>query len=290
MVMNNKTNFSSSIDLIIILLLTFLLMLVVGFDLSTPIRSILGVLLVIFFPGYTLIAALFPMWGELSAVERLVLSISLSISIAFFLGFILNYTPLGITLKSTLFSIAIFVLITCIISHFRRLSYHLASQPVPWFRLNFSQYRNWCWKDKLIIHTLSLSIIAIFIAFSYNVKHLYSQVLLSNGERFTEFYLLGTNSQADNYLTKVSIGEPVSVVIGVVNNERHEVEYLLERVSDNEVDRIGKFRLEHEERWEEEYTFKPDHLGESQKTDFLLYKDGELVPSHSLHLWISVSP
>ena len=48
---------------------------------ETPIRIILGLLLVLFLPGYSLIAALFPRRGDLDGIERIALSFGLSIAI-----------------------------------------------------------------------------------------------------------------------------------------------------------------------------------------------------------------
>jgi uncharacterized membrane protein len=49
--------------------------------------------MVLFFPGYTLISALFPRKDSLSGVERLALSFGLSIAVVPLIGLILNYMP-----------------------------------------------------------------------------------------------------------------------------------------------------------------------------------------------------
>ena len=63
-----------------------------------PIRIILGLLFVLFLPGYSLIAALFPKKKDLDTIERLALSFGLSIAITPLIGLLLNYTPFGIRL------------------------------------------------------------------------------------------------------------------------------------------------------------------------------------------------
>ncbi|MCD6456429.1 MAG: DUF1616 domain-containing protein [Methanophagales archaeon] len=65
---------------------------------ETPIRIILGLPLVLFLPGYSLIAALFPRKDDLDAIEQIALSFGLSIAITPLLGLALNYTPFGIRL------------------------------------------------------------------------------------------------------------------------------------------------------------------------------------------------
>lgn len=59
-------------------------------------RIFLGVLFLLFFPGYTLLAALFPRKDSLDPFERVALSFVLSIAVVPLLGLILNYTPGGL--------------------------------------------------------------------------------------------------------------------------------------------------------------------------------------------------
>ena len=48
---------------------------------ETPVRIVLGLLLVLFLPGYSLIAALFPGRDDLDGIERIALSFGLSIAV-----------------------------------------------------------------------------------------------------------------------------------------------------------------------------------------------------------------
>lgn len=87
---------------------------------ETPVRALLGFILVLFAPGYVFISALFPQENELDQIERLALSIGLSICIIVFIGLGLNYTPWGIRIGPILFSISGFTLIFAAISAYRR--------------------------------------------------------------------------------------------------------------------------------------------------------------------------
>jgi uncharacterized membrane protein len=61
------------------------------------IRNVLGLLLVTFLPGYSLISVLFPK-KEMDKIEKTALSIGLSLAIVSIIGLILNFTPFGIRL------------------------------------------------------------------------------------------------------------------------------------------------------------------------------------------------
>ena len=55
-----------------------------------------------------------------------------------------------------------------------------------------------------------------------------------------------------------------------------------------EVEAIGPIVLEHEVKWEQGISLAPTDIGEGQKVEFVLYKDGELCfeDGEPLHLWI----
>jgi uncharacterized membrane protein len=87
---------------------------------ETPLRAVLGFILVLFVPGYVFVSALFPGSDELDGVERLALSIGLSICVVVFIGIALNYTPWGIRLEPILLSISAFSLASTAICAYRR--------------------------------------------------------------------------------------------------------------------------------------------------------------------------
>jgi len=95
-----------------------------------PVRIPLGLVMVLFVPGYTLIAALFPKKADLEGIERTALSFGLSIAVVPLIGLGLNYTPWGIRLKPILFSISAFTLAFTAISAYRRVKIATKSKSV----------------------------------------------------------------------------------------------------------------------------------------------------------------
>ena len=87
---------------------------------ETPIRIILGLPLVLFLPGYSLIATLFPGKDDLDAIERIALSFGLSIAITPLLGLALNYTPFGIRLSPILIVLSVFTISLAMGAYVRR--------------------------------------------------------------------------------------------------------------------------------------------------------------------------
>ena len=87
---------------------------------ESPVRIILGLPLVLFLPGYALIATLFPRKDDLDGIERIALSFGLSIAISPLLGLALNYTPFGIRLTPILIVLSVFTIALAIGAYVRR--------------------------------------------------------------------------------------------------------------------------------------------------------------------------
>jgi len=77
---------------------------------ATPVRIILGLPLVLFLPGYSLITVLFPGKDDLDGIERVALSFGLSIAFVPLLGLALNYTPFGIRLLPVIIVMSVFMI------------------------------------------------------------------------------------------------------------------------------------------------------------------------------------
>lgn len=93
-------------------MLTVVFAVAIAFSPSGMAGTILGLPFLLFFPGYTSQAALFPEKGRLGEVERVALSFGLSIAVVPLIGLGLNFTPWGIRLDPILISLAVFVIAT----------------------------------------------------------------------------------------------------------------------------------------------------------------------------------
>lgn len=87
------------------------------------VRYALGGVFILFLPGATLIAALYPRASELDELERFALSVGLSLAVVPLVGLVLNYTPWGITLAPIMISLAFFSEALGIAAFIRKFSY-----------------------------------------------------------------------------------------------------------------------------------------------------------------------
>jgi hypothetical protein len=81
-------------------------------------RQALGIVYVLFLPGYCLLRAIFPK-KELEYLEQAVLSLGLSIFLIFLTGLLLNYLPWGLALTPIVLSLLIVTLLFSLVALFR---------------------------------------------------------------------------------------------------------------------------------------------------------------------------
>jgi uncharacterized membrane protein len=275
------------IDLILIVIISLVLVPLVEFS-SGALRIALGLVFVLFSPGYSLIAALFPKRSDLSGIERVALSFGLSIAVVPLIGLALNYMPWGIRLYPILVSLLVFIVaMTAVAWHRRR---RLA--PEERFQIGLqsklhSVRHSWAGQgrwDRILTVLLVVAILGAIGALGYVIAK------PKVGERFTQFYILGPEGKAEGYPREVTLGQSASVILGIANHEHQPTSYRVEIVIDGQkVGTLGPIALAHEEEWEENVSFSPIRAGPRQKVEFWLYRDeGEEVYLKT-HLWVDVS-
>ena len=109
------------------------------------------------------------------------------------------------------------------------------------------------------------------------------------GEKFTEFYLLGTGGKADNYPKDIVLGQSAPVLLGIINREKQPASYNFEVLADNTtIYSKEDISLQNDEKWEGEMPVKPLTKGDNQKVEFYLYKNTVPEPYLKLHLFVNV--
>jgi uncharacterized membrane protein len=264
-------------DLWLIGILTILLIVVIAFSPSTTARIILGLPFLLFFPGYVLIAALFPKKGSLGGVERVALSLGLSIAVVPLMGLILNYTPWGIRFYPILISLAVFISATLGVAWYRRGKLDPEERFRASFNIRLPFWQGQSMMDKVLSIILTVVIVVAIGTLGYVIA------TPKVGEKFTEFYILGPEGKAGNYPEELKAGEEGRVILGIVNHEQMRANYKVEvwidgekaklRIEGEDRDEIN-VELEPEQEWEKAVSIVPQKAGENQKVEFVLYKGG----------------
>ena len=251
--------------LISIVLLTFLLLPVVLYT-EGPVRIILGFLFVLFFPGYTMVSALFPKQQVLSSLERLVLSFGASIAIVPLLGLLLNYTPWGIKVLPIFITVSIFIFLTSFIAWFRHNRLADDERLFISIKFNLSEWSGMNTFNKGLSIVIIIAIIIAIGALTFTI------ISPKESEPYTEFYLLGPNGKAENYPRQILFNEPADVIIVVVNREQQSSSYRIEvTIHDTLYDTIDTGTLSDGQKYEEKISMTPQETGENQRIEFRLY-------------------
>ena len=282
---------------------------------DTPLRLLLGVPLVLFIPGYLVVAALFPGKGDIDTPERIALSLGLSIAIVPLIGLGLNYTPWGIRLEPVILSLALFSLACAALAHLRRAALPAGERYTPPFRETVRAAREGLFSPGSTRVDRALSVLLVIAIAGALSATLWVLAVPREGERFTEFYLLGGKGMAADYPDRIVVGRNASVVIGIGNHEYRPVNYTVETwlldmefngtmnssriLSMERLDRIP-VHLGHNETALLPYSFTAPGTGYN-RVEFLLFN--ETVPGdevtgmdrvnlsyRDLHLWLTVYP
>jgi uncharacterized membrane protein len=278
-------------------------------------RVVFALPMILFIPGYVLIAALFPGREELDGIERLALSFGLSIAVVPLIGLVLNYTPWGIRLDPIVVSLVIFTSAMLVIAQYRRSLLPSDQRFVVPFRAMVGSTRAELFEPGQSRLDRALSVILVIAIIAAVCTTIYVIVVPKEGEKFTEFYILGPGGKAADYPTRFPVGEPQSLIIGIGNHEYRNVTYTVETILVNmtfdtstNISSVNAYRpldsftavLAHNETREFPYTFTADDR-QYNRLQFLLFN--ETVPSsdvtgqdrinasyRDLHLWITVRP
>ncbi len=253
------------------------------------IRTVLGIPVVLFIPGYMLIAALFPRMDSLEGLERTALSIGFSIAVSSLLGLLLNFT-IGIGLLQLLLTLNLYTLALIVVAVYRReklpeeerfsISLHMI------YEIIINEFN----PSKSIVDRILTVILIFSIALSVGI--IYFAITNSEvGEKFTEFYILGPEGKAANYTTaNLKYNFPATVLVGVANSEYAFVNYTVQVALRGDVLAEKRLRLGNNESWKENITFVPDKKGKDLKLEFWLFKeDNFTAPYRELHLWVNVT-
>lgn len=206
-------------DLLAIFFFSILLILIISLFPESIFRKIIGLPFILFFPGYSLISFLFPEKKDLDSIERIALSFGISIAVTPLIGLALNYTPFGIRLVPILISLTFFNITFSLLAAYKRTK---AREPfIPKIEIDIG-WDEMSKLDRTLSVILIISIIVSIAALVYII------VTPKQGEKFTEFYILGKKGKASDYPTNLRVGQNGTVIVGIANHEYRTINYTVE--------------------------------------------------------------
>jgi uncharacterized membrane protein len=283
--------------------------------------------LLLFVPGYALVAAIYPRCTDcdrsdilvreeitdtdtgLHVIERMFLSVGMSVAVLPILGVVTWAIVGGISTEIVLFGVSTFTLGAIAVATFRRTNLNADKQ----FRIEpsrgFHRFRNWLVGPStretavnvLLVGTIILAVTTLVFAFLVPVT----------GESYTSAMLVTEQDGefvANNYPTDFTTGESETLTLALSNYEGETTSYTIvttvERVDRSggditiversELDR-STMRLASGETVREKYALAPEPTGENLRLSYYVYKgQAPATPDddsayRNLHLWITVS-
>lgn len=254
-------------------------------------RTILGVPLLLFIPGYVLTALLFPKRQDLDSLERIGYSVGLSIVIVPLIGYALNFTPWGIRLVPAMITLSLLTLLICVLAIIRRS--FLSTDEKYYINLlqiggAVNQVITTQGSNKIQSVLLTLLVIASVLSIGYIIT------VPDKNDTSTEFYIKGPDGKLGGFPTDIKQGESIAVTVGIINHESATVNYTLDILLENESmdlpDDLKNVKIAHNQTWEQMIIIEPTSTGQYSELKFLLYKDNDFSsPYRDLHLWVNVS-
>ncbi|MFQ5925144.1 MAG: DUF1616 domain-containing protein [Dehalococcoidia bacterium] len=240
-------------ELLLLNILVVLLILIIAISPSNVLRIILGLPFVLFLPGYALVSALYPKKGDPGGMERVALGFGLSIALTIALGFILSYTPWGLSPSPLLLTLTFFILANSAIAYYRRRSLAAEQRFALSLQVALPRWVGLSNLDRALSIVLVVSVLAAIGLLAYVVA------APKFGERFTEFYVLGDRPE------QLAPGEEATVTLGITNHEGQETSYRIEmRIDGVKNGEVGPLILADEEKWEQEVSFVPDEADDDK--------------------------
>lgn len=297
---------------------------VVIFDVVSPIRYLVAVLMLFFLPGYVTIAALFPrkyettypmrqrdQSGDLGLRERMALSFGINIALLPLLGLSLAAISAEFTPVTVLNTIAVYLLVVGTIAMARRLRVPREA------RFSFP-ISNWMAELRTAVGTGSSTERVVTIALLCSVLLLggtvaYAVAVPANGEQYTDFHLVTENESGEyvsaDYPEEIVADESVSLAWGIQNFEQATTKYTvviqlerideadgeLRRIETSELDRTS-VTIDNGERVVRDHQIQPPLIGDDLRLTYYLYVgDAPADPDQesayrSLHIWLDVTP
>jgi uncharacterized membrane protein len=268
--------------IVILTLTTWPLVYVIPFEAG---RISLGLLLVLFFPGYVITAAAYPTRRNLNGPERIALSVGLSIALIPLLGIGIHFSPWKIHLTPIMVALSSFTLVMSGFAWVKRRRtppddrYAIAWEPRK-------LWPNWAGR-RLDVVVISFAGLLVLLLVGLTV----SKIQMDPHQSVeTDFYLLGTDGRLEDYPAILQAGESQEYNLAVINGEEGPNVYsILALLNGEEVGSVTIPTLANNQKWEGQISVTAEKPGDEQKLILQLSSGANAQFDQSLYLFVDVN-
>ncbi|MGA7669521.1 MAG: DUF1616 domain-containing protein [Nitrolancea sp.] len=258
-----------------------------------PIRTIFGLPLVLFIPGYALVSALFPSNEGLDGIERIALGFGLSLALIPLIALAIEYSPWKLELIPIVTGLMACTVLFSVVAVLRRTyvseeEKFVAQIPRP----EIPPPSSWSGTTKVAMIIMAVSL----ILFAGSGAVLIFERL--QGEPMTEFALYNSDGKPEFYPRNFSHDQPQTLQLEIDNHEGKSVSYRIDVMADTvKVGSVNSVTVPSGGTWKEPIQVylpasvtQPDP-GQPIPLLFNLYrsdKSNETEPYRSLRLFINL--
>jgi uncharacterized membrane protein len=294
-------------DLVLCIALALVLVTLVALFPHNIVRQVLGLIFVLFLPGYAATAALFPENDQIDTIERVALSFGLSIAIVPLIGLGLNFTPWGIRLDPILASVSAFIIGVSLVAWYRRTRLPSDERFAIVVDLEVD-FQGMPLVDKILTVGIVVMLVASVVVLAWAVTTPRVR------ERFTQLAILGPGGMATDYPRNLTVGQDATVLLSVESFEHRTLNYTIAIVLTNVTDNstivtqwstnwsqdhalsphqaiAQNFTLQHLEYYNQTFSFNVISTG-TWKLQFLLFIQEQPITQDAyreVHLWLGVT-
>jgi uncharacterized membrane protein len=255
-------------------------------------RVPIGLALVLLAPGYAFMEVLFPHRADLDEVARIAISFGLSAVTLPVLALVLNALPWGLQPWPMTLALSVWIALLCAVAVGRRWalarSVAIAASPATEPHSRPRGLGGWA-RARYVVGALATLSVLIAV----------TSILIATGAQAqpTEFYVLGTHGQAQDYPRRAAPGDQLTATIGIVNRERNEHVYRVEVWASDPhrpdrralIEQAGPIVLAAEQRLEQPIVWRMPWTGDGQTVEFLLFMGDNPTPYRQLSLSLDVA-
>ncbi|HSH04785.1 MAG TPA: DUF1616 domain-containing protein [Anaerolineae bacterium] len=258
------------------------------------IRLILGILFVLYIPGYCLSIFFFPDKSSLTQIERVGLSLGLSVALIPIIAFGLDLASWGLRLWPIFITEFVLISVFLLLGLWRQTRIDDNQFDSDVHVVDVDKRETPPLMEKMIYGVCGVVLISLTGILLWFIVDPFADKI------GTEFYMLGETGRAEYYPHQVQVDDDIAVTIGISNNENkqnvYNVEILVVDTWSNRSHKVietDSIVLAANSNYEDEIVWQMPWDGKDQIVEIYLYNQNQQQsnddePYRQLRLWVDV--
>jgi uncharacterized membrane protein len=268
-----------NLDLLLSILAAVAFLILMHYQVLLPVRRMLSLLLLLFIPGYLVLAVLYPQRQDLAVLERGYLSIAVSLAISILVGMGLNTSIIGRGLFLFPETLTAFVILFSYLAFLRRLWLEVKGFTHKRQKSMYGVIRD----PKFVVY-FGFAAIALGTFYYLSLFQNNSQAVST-----TQMYIQRGECHTNSINREINTEEFESLRLVLRNYERQPVDYdLVELIEGEEFEYLGNVHLQPDEEWS---VIREEPQMNGSKITYFVYKSTDYsTPYREVYIRLEKKP